>query len=193
MIAGYLEKARLWMQDTVRSSAIKGLSDSVEGKRLKKALPPILTFIVVAAVLSGQLLLTNWPASFAAFLLASPVVSAAMLAALAVACHPPAAAKVPLYACLGVAVLAALQCVLGAAAMCLPVQLDRTVFSLLSAAVVLLLCLGISKSFVDDGIRRLARTRARVDAQAKAQARAPDRDDPARSDDSDEFASTSED
>ncbi|KAK9827069.1 hypothetical protein WJX74_005549 [Apatococcus lobatus] len=187
MIAGYLEKARRWMQDTVRSSAIRGLSDSVEGKRLKRSLPPLLTFIVVAAVLSGQLLLKDWPRSFAAFLLASPLVSSAMLAALAVACQPSSAAKVPTYACVGVVVLAALQCVLGAFAMCLPVQLDRTVFSLLSAAVVLLLCLGISKSFVNDSIRHLAKARAQP-TPAKPQ---PDLHADADEDDSDDFAEAS--
>ncbi len=162
MIAAYLDKARLWLHDTLRSSAIKGLSESVEGKKLKKALAPILCYIVVAAVLSSQLLLAQWPVSFAAFLLASPVIANAILGTLAIACNPAVASKVPLYACIGIAGLAALQCIMGAFAMCLPLQPHRTVFALLSSAVVLCLCLGVSKSFVKSGIQTFAAAKARV-------------------------------
>ncbi len=159
MIARYLDRARRWLDDTVRSSAVKGLSESVEGRLVRDALPVLLSYIVVSAVLVGQLLLARWPQSFAAFLLTSPLITTALLAALAVAARPAAAARVPLYACLGFGLLAALQCVMGACALTLPVLPDRVAFSLVSAAVVLCLCLGLSRSFVRDAVRRLASRR----------------------------------
>lgn len=176
MIAGYFEKAQRWVHDTIRSSAIRELSDSMEGRKLKKALPPIITYIVVAAVLIGQLLLGQWPGSFAAFLLASPLISSALLAALTIACCPSQAHRVPLYACIGVAILAALQCVMGACAMCLPFQINRTAFSLLSAAVILCLCMSVSKSFVKSGIQHLAAAKSKVAASVPAQQARPSSD-----------------
>ena len=155
MIGAYFEKAQQWLNDTVRSSAIREISRSIEGKSLKKALPPILTYIVAAAVLISQLLLVQWPQSFAAFLLLSPIIANAILSALAIACRPSIASSVPLYACIGVATLAALQCIMGAFAMVLPGQPNRTIFSLLSAALVLCLCMGISKSFVKSSMQQI--------------------------------------
>lgn len=163
MIAEYWSRIRAWCEDTVRTSAIKGLSESVEGKAIRNAAPAILAYIVVAAILSSQLLLQQWPESFAAFLLGSPALAVAMLSLLAIAARPQIASTVPLYACGGFALLASLQCIMGAIAMCLPSPPSRIVFAVITTVVVLGLCFGLSKSFVRSSIHSMKKAKAQVE------------------------------
>lgn len=162
MLAEYWSRVRAWCEDTVRSSAIKGLSESIEGRIVRNAAPAILAYIVVAAVLSGQLLLQQWPESFAAFLLGSPALAVAMLSLLAIASRPSLATRVPLYACGGFALLASLQCIMGAAAMCLPSPPSRPAFALFTTVVVLCLCFGLSKTFVRQSVKTMQKAKAKV-------------------------------
>ena len=184
MIAQYWNTVRRWCEDTVRSSAIKGLSESVHGKIVKKILAPILAYIVVAAVLTGQLALQQWPESFAAFLLGSPAIACSILSILAIACRPSIASKVPLYALGGFALLASLQCIMGAFAMCLPSPPSRMVFALVSSIVVLCLCFGLSKSFVNSSLRTLRKAKARAEDLTDAVVQRADDDGDETDDDS---------
>ena len=168
MISRYWNLVRDWCGDAVRSSAIKRLSETVEGKLIRKMLAPILCYILVSAILTGQLLLQQWPESFSAFLLGSPAIACAILSVLAIACKPDIAAQVPLYACGGFIFLAALQCIMGAFATCLPSPPNRVVFALITGILVTCLCFGLSKAFVDDGIEALHKTKIRASNAAEA-------------------------
>ena len=174
MLQHYWDRVRGWCQDTVRASAIHRLSESVEGKILRKALPAVLTYLLVAAVLTGQLMLQTWPESFAAFLLGSPLISTIMLSLLALAARPEAACSVPLYASAGFAVLTAIQCILGAFALCLPCPPNRLVFALLTSIAVLVLCFCLSTSFVKESVRTMAKGKAAV--QQRVEETVPDED-----------------
>ena len=130
---------------------------------IRDAAPAILAYIVVCAVLCSQLMLQQWPESFAAFLLGSPALAVALLSLLAIAANPSVATSVPLYACGGFAVLAALQCIMGAIAMCMPSPPSRITFAIITTLVVLCLCFGLSKSFVKDSIRTMSKAKARTE------------------------------
>ena len=130
---------------------------------IRRAAPALLAYIVVAAILSSQLLLQQWPESFAAFLLGSPALAVAMLSLLTIAANPSIAASIPLYACGGFVLLAALQCIMGAVAMCMPSPPSRITFAIITTLVVLCLCFALSKSFVKDSIRTMSKAKARTE------------------------------
>ncbi|RZK88947.1 MAG: hypothetical protein EOO66_17020 [Methylobacterium sp.] len=163
MIAEYLERARAWFGRTVRDSAVRQFARSVQGDRVRGAIPPLSSFVAGSAVLIGQLTLAagGWPESFAAFILASPLLTVAVLAALALATYPPCAQAVPVWALAGFVLLGSLQALLGAAVSIAPSPPGRVQFALLTAGIVMLGVMILSKHAVSRACEAGRRTRDR--------------------------------
>lgn len=147
-------------------------------------MPCVFTFVVGACVLIGQLTLSaaGWPESFAAFTLASPLLSVAILAGLAGVAYPPCAHRLPLYGLVAFVALGALQALLGAAVHITPSPPNRVQFALLTAGVVCVAVMVLSKKVMGDALETLqsagdrARRRFRSAVETPRQSDAEDSD-----------------
>lgn len=155
MLANMWERVQLWYDNKIESTAVKRLNNSVNGRAIKNAIPPILVFIIVGAVLIAHLSTLRWPESFSGFLLASPIIAVLLLSLLTIVTCPSVTRNVPLYACGGYVALVAIQCMLGALAMSLPAFVSNTgnpghrmIFSAVTVLILTLILYNLSKSFV---------------------------------------------
>lgn len=154
MWAGAWERLQQWYDNKIEATAVRRLNSSVNGRAIKNAVPPIVVFVVVSAVLVSHLSTLRWPESFSGFLLTSPAIAVLMLSSLIIVAAPSATRHVPLYAFGGYVGLVALQCMLGALAMSLPAFVSNTgnpghrvVFSAVTILVLTLIVYNLSQSF----------------------------------------------
>ena len=164
MFREYIGRAQAWFGRAVRNSAVNQFSKSVHGGHLRRGLPIVASFIVGAAVLIGQLTLSTagFPESFAGFLLASPLLSVFILACLAMAVYPDCASQAPLYGIFAVLALGALQALLGALVSIAPAPPNRIQFALLTAGIVCVGVMMLSKKLVENAMQTVNATGDRV-------------------------------
>lgn len=179
MIAEYVARAQAWFGRAVRNSAVQHLSRTVHGERLRRGAPTVFAFLVGASIMVGQLALSTagWPESFAAFTLASPLLSVAIMACLALAVYPPCAHQLPLYGLMGFVVLGSLQALMGAAVSIAPSPPSRVQFALMSAGVVSLGVLVLSKRVLADAVEVMLNARDEAGRRIRAARDGGDGDD----------------
>ena len=153
MLYGWWDRLQSWCDATIEQSAVRRLSRTVNGRAIKSSIPPVFAFCVAAAFLVGQLSMLRWPESFSAFLLASPAVAVLLMSLLMISSYPSASKHVPTYAVGAYGLLAAIQCIMGAFAMLLPLETQgssgyRLIFAVTTTLFVLGLTFGFSKNLV---------------------------------------------
>lgn len=164
MIAEWVTRAQAWFGRAVRNSAVNHLTRTVHGEQLRHGAPAVASFIAGAAVLIGQLTLSTagWPESFSAFLLASPLVTVVVLAGLAATVYPPCAAQLPLWGMFAYIALGSLQALLGAVVSIAPVPPNRVQFALLTAGIVCVAVVVLSKRLMDSALETVTAAGDRV-------------------------------
>ena len=154
-----------WCETTLRQTAVRRLSSSVDGQAVKNSIPPVFAFCVAAALFIAQLSMLRWPESFSAFLVASPMVAVVLLAGLVMCAYPGAARHVPTYAVGMYSLLTAVQCIFGAFAMLLPFDNSslgyRLLFAIITTLTVLLSTYGGSRALVERTVQNMSARRER--------------------------------
>ena len=160
MLFSAWRRARDWVDSTVERTAVKRLTDSVNGRALRKALPVVLALAVLLVVLLVQLalLLLQAPQSFSAFALAGPALAVVAMALMAVLVHPSCGASVPLCAVLGFLALAALHSTVAALMNSVaPVNLE--LFAVIAAVLDAILAFVVGKGLIRKTVAQLNRRR----------------------------------
>ena len=152
MLQQYWNRIQAWVDTTIEKTATKRLTDSVNGRALKRGVPLLSGFLIAVAVLVAHLLLLSWPEPFSAYLLTVPAIAVLILSGLSLWVYPSSASRVPSLAVLGYVALASLHSVGGALASTIsPASLTaghRQLFAFLMVFVVLNLSTFVTKKLV---------------------------------------------
>lgn len=173
MLNATWDRLMKWYDTKIESTAVRRLNNSVNGRAVKGALPPLAVFILLAAVIISHLSTLRWPESFQGFLLASPALSVLIVALLTLVSFPSAAKSVPLYGLLGYVGLATLQCVLGALFLCFPAFTgsvsNRLIFSCVTNLFLIVLTYIIARSVLDRTVSPVTRPTSPKDNRGSKQ------------------------
>ncbi|MCJ1449667.1 MAG: hypothetical protein MMC23_010189 [Stictis urceolatum] len=117
MLGGAWKSARDWLDGQVHKTVVRTLTDSSNGKAVRKALPVVIALAVFLVVLLSQLVLimAQTPQSFSAFLLAGPALATACMAVMGLMVVPASADSIPMYAVVVFTALAVGHSTVGAA------------------------------------------------------------------------------
>ena len=169
-----------WCDNTLRQTAVKRLSSTVDGQAVKNSIPPVFAFCVAAALFIAQLSMLRWPESFSAFLVASPAVAVVLLTGLVMCAYPRVARHVPTYAIGTYSMLTAVQCIFGAFAMLLPFDTAsmgyRLLFAIITTLTVLLSTYGCSQVLVEHTVQNMSARQKRETPEPEMESAISDSD-----------------